>query len=352
MSHRYFSIFVFGFVGALALVAVRPLSATVVFSENFESGTAGADLGSPWTLTSGIGTGTDPNPSSVKVIEDTAGTVFGAAGNKYGEFLDPRTGGPAARADNFAFGAVGNSLLKVGFDFHEVSGYVIDVSGVTHGNDPSSLGAFEPNSFNVQLGTNPASTSNRGVDFRLSNGKLWYQNGSAVVAITAQETDYALNAKQHLEIVASFNAADANYGTGAVNSGFYDVWLNGALVGDDLNFRVNSQAAQTITGIRLGTDNVSVQSFYIDNLAITTPDTPGGDFNADGFIDAADYVIWRKNTPGDTTKYEQWRSNFGTTGGSGASLEGQAGVPEPSTLGLLGIVLVGAFRRRRAERIS
>lgn len=45
-----------------------------------------------------------------------------------------------------------------------------------------------------------------------------------------------------------------------------------------------------------------------------------GDFNHDGTVDAADYVVWRKNNggPGD---YATWRANFGMTspgGGSGA----------------------------------
>ncbi|HJQ80264.1 MAG TPA: hypothetical protein VJ828_09930 [Lacipirellulaceae bacterium] len=42
-----------------------------------------------------------------------------------------------------------------------------------------------------------------------------------------------------------------------------------------------------------------------------------GDFNRDGRVDAADYVVWRRNPSGntfvDTTNYETWRSNFGRT---------------------------------------
>jgi hypothetical protein len=76
-----------------------------------------------------------------------------------------------------------------------------------------------------------------------------------------------------------------------------------------------------------------------------------GDYNDDGKVDAADYVVWRKNE-GTTTplpndpiggmigldQLNQWRANFGETGGSGAGSSinpAEATVPEPATLALL-----------------
>jgi hypothetical protein len=41
-----------------------------------------------------------------------------------------------------------------------------------------------------------------------------------------------------------------------------------------------------------------------------------GDYNHDGSVDAADYIIWRK-TLNTQDKYDEWRANFGTTSGSG-----------------------------------
>jgi len=67
-----------------------------------------------------------------------------------------------------------------------------------------------------------------------------------------------------------------------------------------------------------------------------TPDSPtvlGGDFNSNGVVDAADYVVWR-NTSGSATSYSVWRTNFGR------SLV--AGVPEASTLQLFLAYLLGA----------
>src|SRR5207253_11491905 len=37
---------------------------------------------------------------------------------------------------------------------------------------------------------------------------------------------------------------------------------------------------------------------------------PPGDFNGDGRVDAADYVVWRKAN-GPAANYDLWRTNFG-----------------------------------------
>jgi PEP-CTERM motif len=76
-----------------------------------------------------------------------------------------------------------------------------------------------------------------------------------------------------------------------------------------------------------------------------------GDFNGDGVINAADYVVWRKGlgttfTPSD---YNVWRSHFGQTASSGAGVSPNAAVPEPSVLVLLMLATAGwCLRRGRA----
>lgn len=79
-----------------------------------------------------------------------------------------------------------------------------------------------------------------------------------------------------------------------------------------------------------------------------------GDFNADGTVDMADYVGWRKNQDmlGGNAGYDLWRANFGVTQAHGVSISGAA-VPEPGTI-LLGGVAAMAFailqsRRRRTS---
>src|SRR5690349_17624488 len=56
-----------------------------------------------------------------------------------------------------------------------------------------------------------------------------------------------------------------------------------------------------------------------------------GDFNADGAVDAADYLVWRKGG-GTSSNYEQWRERFGApASGAAAGAGTSAAVPEPAT---------------------
>lgn len=64
----------------------------------------------------------------------------------------------------------------------------------------------------------------------------------------------------------------------------------------------------------------------VDTLAVTEP----GDYNLDGLIDAADYVLWRK-TDGSQEAYNVWLARFGSLSGSGSGLSRNSTlVPEPS----------------------
>ncbi|HVT29374.1 MAG TPA: hypothetical protein VHE81_15265, partial [Lacipirellulaceae bacterium] len=74
-----------------------------------------------------------------------------------------------------------------------------------------------------------------------------------------------------------------------------------------------------------------------------------GDYNSDGKVDAADYVVWRKTNINGAQGYTDWRTNFGAgTAGSG-SLAGLAAVPEPSACILI-VAAVGLLGWRRTTR--
>ncbi len=67
-----------------------------------------------------------------------------------------------------------------------------------------------------------------------------------------------------------------------------------------------------------------------------------GDFNFDGKVNAADYVLWRRND-GTQAGYDAWRANFGEMTGSGSAEDSpsQAAVPEPASAMLLAAIMAG-----------
>jgi hypothetical protein len=80
-----------------------------------------------------------------------------------------------------------------------------------------------------------------------------------------------------------------------------------------------------------------------------------GDFNHDGFVDAADYTVWRDGLGSRYTlaDYDTWRAHFGQSVGSGAGASGNAAAPEPSTyILLLGILAMSSFTARQHRKLA
>jgi hypothetical protein len=105
-------------------------------------------------------------------------------------------------------------------------------------------------------------------------------------------------------------------------------------------------------------------NIFLNNFMSSEPAGVTGDYNDDGIVDAADYVVWRKlngtltTLPNDSTPgivspadYDEWMLHFGmSSGGAGSST---SAVPEPATL-TAALVLVGcrmAQQRRGPNRI-
>jgi hypothetical protein len=83
-------------------------------------------------------------------------------------------------------------------------------------------------------------------------------------------------------------------------------------------------------------------------VALLREGTPG-DFNADGTVDTADYVVWRKGLDTDYTQahYDEWRANFGA--GASATAASLASTPEPASAITLTTALAAvAILRRRS----
>jgi probable HAF family extracellular repeat protein len=74
-----------------------------------------------------------------------------------------------------------------------------------------------------------------------------------------------------------------------------------------------------------------------------------GDFNNDGTVDAADYVIWR-TTDGTQAGHDVWRAHFGQAAVGGISAGVIAAVPEPIALTMFVVAMIAyscANSRRR-----
>jgi hypothetical protein len=57
-----------------------------------------------------------------------------------------------------------------------------------------------------------------------------------------------------------------------------------------------------------------------------------GDYNGDGKVDAADYIVWRKSGINGPQGYLDWRTNFGAMAGAGSGVANAATVPEPTSV--------------------
>jgi hypothetical protein len=134
----------------------------------------------------------------------------------------------------------------------------------------------------------------------------------------------------------------------------------------------NQDTVATISNLAPQASNILYVEFvgangaegYLNDMILEAVAAPGinGDYNANGVVDAADYVVWRDNSgttnvlPNDPTggtigsnQYNTWRGNFGLTAGAGSGVGTGGAVPEPTSLAfglcaLLGISVLGRWR--------
>ncbi len=132
----------------------------------------------------------------------------------------------------------------------------------------------------------------------------------------------------------------------------------GAATGSTTSSRIVFMAVSGLGGTGILAESRITLSLQIKFAELSFP-LPG-DYNQNGTVDAADYIVWRKSegqtgaglaADGDGNgvinddDYGVWRAHFGQTPGSGANvgLPGNAAVPEPASF-LLAVIALAAAR--------
>jgi autotransporter-associated beta strand protein len=201
---------------------------------------------------------------------------------------------------------------------------------------------------NVSIGTLELLSSSA----TLGTGNVAATGAGTTLAIDSGVTDAIGNAAT----LSLSNSAIMNLGTG-VNErvGFLSL---------DTAFQPNTTYGSSQSNAVVKLD----QYFSGTGILTVGPSILAGDYNNDGIVDSADYVVWRANVgqpsqslPNDTTgvligtaQYNLWRSNFGSTTavpGSGSTLSGGA-TPEPTSIGLLAIGLAALTAKKRVRGMN
>lgn len=151
------------------------------------------------------------------------------------------------------------------------------------------------------------------------------------------------------------------YSSGVQDTPFLDPRLRDPV---QLNL-TQEQIGDIVAFLNTLTDDSFLANPIFSDPFVTLP----GDYNGDGVVNTADYVVWRK-TVGDTTSlvadgnndhlvdsddHTVWRQNLGKTWQDLAygSRTANSPVPEPSAAALVAIASFYALtRRRRAQRAA
>jgi hypothetical protein len=106
----------------------------------------------------------------------------------------------------------------------------------------------------------------------------------------------------------------------------------------------------------IGIRGVPAGSAYVFDVTRTT--ALSGDFNTDGTVDAADYIVWRNGLGTTYTQadYNIWRANFGRTAAGAAAVADAIGnayssnIPEPITAAIASLALLSLCTARQLRR--
>ncbi len=329
---------------------------------------------------------TNPNNRDmiVRSVDETA--------NNMHFFLDL----PATTSNSTILGMVGSGSQATSYDRDS---FLKSYSGVSYGNHVVTVVTYEPTgNYNIQRFPGQLTQTNLGLGFGDMNSSNSYSTtdircSGACSNNSVEDVLYSQNTKFRAAFDVNGDGLGddrdlfllgnqlVTHGAGqTVLNSYTDLLLHrGDVTGNGTTDAADVAALYSNFGnlswtMDLNVDgvvNVSDVQTLVTQLARTVP----GDFNLDGVVDAADYVLLRKSgniasgalyTQGDAdfdgdvdaTDMAIWRSHFGfvrqaLTPGSGSSLQGTA-VPEPMswTLALLAAAAAAIVRRKTILKIG
>jgi hypothetical protein len=158
--------------------------------------------------------------------------------------------------------------------------------------------------------------------------------------------DYSTSSPEYTVLLSQANETELQF------SGTANLW-----------FGSSPTAGSSISSVSISAQN-SGGDYAVDQVFLRMQGGLAGDYNGDGAVDAADYVVWRKAL-GSTTQlgadgdgsgyvsihdYNVWRQNFGNQ--QGINSAGAATVPEPHSLVISALAAVGLLVGREICHIG
>lgn len=173
--------------------------------------------------------------------------------------------------------------------------------------------------------------------------------------------------EQNLDVVGPADGESWSEATTSDSTRLIELYLLGAsTVASNSRLDLGHAFDPTVSGLgaegdlTFGFSRQGSQSLRTAEVTYVAPDPLDGDYNQNGTVDAADYVLWRQSLGSavdlradgdgdsvvDEDDYTIWRWTFGNTGGTGASLEKGVVVPEPSVVSMLALAMTVCLCRR------
>ena len=335
------------------LVGVLPLSAAgqVAVSEDFEGYFPGP--GGPtwlWWAGGGVDPGVVDNPDPFNPTFPTEISTDGL-----GEFQQAwKISFDTTNTTNWYWFGTNGGIGNFGPEF--------PAGGITEGGDDSGNWVFSVDVRAVGVLGDIALTGNFTFwdpDYEATFGVDWNDNGNMTDGANTYKLDFNLVDNDGDPDGFTSNSFRLNAGTPTT-----EVPGDIPRFGNDGGWVLNFGGGSGQYGF--GPNSVTIDNVMIEFSA--QPSVPG-DYNGDGFVDAADYTVWRDNLNGDPAAfvagsrdpsnvsptingddYTYWKTNF--SGGLGSGSLASSVVPEPSAIAfvLVAMLVMGGIRRSASVR--